>query len=238
MPVDYQHVRPLLAAGWVPDPDPNTGTGPLPGQIFCLKSRPPNGNTLTTAHGLYVEFDDPTATITFVAWERDQKTLKWVALNAAAPQVATHRQKLIGNGSQDCDLFIQVTAATWGEGGEGGSIHVTEQGTNDGLGYGGSDDTVLVTETPSTVATVTDVPASAVPVLLLAANANRLSFTIFNGSNRPLTIKCGAGVTATSRTTKLPPEMEWHPDVRYTGIVEGFWAAGATGSAAVTEYTP
>jgi hypothetical protein len=94
------------------------------------------------------------------------------------------------------------------------------------------------TDTPATVATVTDVPASVIPVTLLAANAARLSFTIYNGSNRPLTIKCGAGPTATSRTTKLPPEMEWFPDVRYTGIVTGFWAAGAVGSAAVTEYTP
>jgi hypothetical protein len=86
-------------------------------------------------------------------------------------------------------------------------------------------------------AIVTDVPVSAAPVVLKVANAARLSITIYNDSNRPLTLKCGSGVTGTSRTTKVPPQMEWFPDVRYTGVIEGFWAAGATGSAAVTEYT-
>jgi hypothetical protein len=82
---------------------------------------------------------------------------------------------------------------------------------------------------------ITDVPVSVAPVTLLAANPSRIEALIFNDSNKSLTLKLGTNPTASSRTTVLPPGSDFTPSSRYTGIITGFWASGATGSAAVTE---
>jgi hypothetical protein len=93
-----------------------------------------------------------------------------------------------------------------------------------------------VLDTPVGTATVTDIPASPTTVILAPANSSRISITIFNDSNKALTIKLGSGASATDRTTQLPPKSEYNMLVRYTGIITGFWAASASGSAAVTEF--
>jgi hypothetical protein len=97
---------------------------------------------------------------------------------------------------------------------------------------------VVMEDEPIATSVVTDVPASPTPVTLLLANVARRSFSIFNDSDRILTIKLGPAASLSSRTTKLPPQWVYSPEVRYVDIVTGFWAAGATGSAAVTELTP
>lgn len=95
-----------------------------------------------------------------------------------------------------------------------------------------------ISDVAASTTIVSDVPTSPTTVVLLAPNSARLQLTIFNDSNRQLTIKLGAGASAVSRTTQIPPRSEYAPPTRYTGIITGFWDAGATGSAAVTELTP
>ena len=95
-----------------------------------------------------------------------------------------------------------------------------------------------IEDTPVTTATITDVAASVSTVTLLAANADRITASIFNDSNRILTIKLGSGASATSRTTQVPPKWLYELPARYVGIITGFWATGATGSAGVTELSP
>lgn len=272
MSVAYQHKREISLSPFVPDPDPNS-VEPDSSKVFALRYRPPSGQTLTTSHALFVEFDPPVpaATLTFVTWERDALSGRWTALPQATAQ---QLKKQVAGGEQDADIFVQALSVA----GQGGAtrmiLHVAEQGTNESVGYGGT--TILgtvtadqgipntnangwpvkltdgvdvlgtvahpvqvsETSTPAGTSTVTDVPASVVAVTLLTANASRIAATIFNDSNKALTLKLGAGVTSTSRTTQLPPKSEYTLPARYTGIITGFWDAGATGSAAVTDLSP
>lgn len=258
MSVEYPHVR-KIALPLVADTDPNV-TQPPSREVFDLRARPDFGPTtrggVTLSHALYLSFEDasgadlgPTGEITFNAWEQDGSNRSWVKIQEAT-QTLKRRIKILGSGVQEARLFLQLLTVVGAPvGAVQFTLHATEQATEEDPGYGANIilGTVvanqgttpwIVADQPAVTPAVTDVPASAVPVVLLAANAARLSLTIYNDSNRPLTVKAGLAPTATSRTAIVPPKMEWFPDVRYTGVITGFWSAGATGSAAVTEYTP
>jgi len=92
---------------------------------------------------------------------------------------------------------------------------------------------------PATVGTLTVAAASVVPAVYLAANASRLSATIFNDSpDRFLYIRTGAGVSTSSYTVRLGPRSYYEvPLPGYVGVIEGVWSAGVGGFAMITEYT-
>lgn len=90
----------------------------------------------------------------------------------------------------------------------------------------------------STGTGTTQVPDSAVAVVLLAANAARRGGTIFNDSTSPMIIKWGAGVTLNDWSVAMAPSGYIEIPFGYTGQIEGMWqAATATGEAKVTEFS-
>lgn len=100
---------------------------------------------------------------------------------------------------------------------------------------------IAVTFVGPTLGVTTVVPATVVPMVLLAANLARLGATIYNDSpNRFLYVKLGAGVGVASYTVRLGPHSYYElPFPAYTGVIEGVWnAAVPPGSfATITELT-
>ena len=94
---------------------------------------------------------------------------------------------------------------------------------------------------PSTQSTLTAIPGAIAPVVLLAANPNRLGFSIRNTSMTDvLYVKAsasGAAVSAVYHTVAICPGGYYEDPYRYVGIVTGVWSA-ATGEALVDEYLP
>jgi len=89
----------------------------------------------------------------------------------------------------------------------------------------------------STVAQIT--PSTSVQTLL-AANASRVSAVLFNGGNKSLFVKLGAGATLTSYTDVVLSASSYEIPNTYTGIITGIWAAGvaATPVLQATELLP
>src|SRR5436190_2054376 len=101
--------------------------------------------------------------------------------------------------------------------------------------------TFPVTSEPQKAATgaETNVASSATDVTILAANTNRLGFSVFNDSTAILYILLANAVSsATLHTAQVGPGALYAPPagVLYTGVVKGLWASAA-GSARVTEWT-
>lgn len=97
-----------------------------------------------------------------------------------------------------------------------------------------------VTPTVAATSTLSNVADSATSVTLLAANAARYGFRIYNDSTVDLTIKLGTTASATSLTEKLLPGQSWGTaeiGVNYTGRIDGIWASAPGGAARVTELT-
>lgn len=96
--------------------------------------------------------------------------------------------------------------------------------------------TPLPTRQNGTVATLSNVGASAASVTVLASNANRLIALLYNDSTSPCNIKYGATASLTSFVKRLLPgesfEVKW-----YTGIIDCIWDV-ANGNMRVTEVTP
>lgn len=101
---------------------------------------------------------------------------------------------------------------------------------------------------PSTVdletfgtATMSQVPASLVSVVLLAANTNRKAAIFFNETpSRFLYLAYGAVSSTAAFVVRLGPRSyhEIPSPGLYNGVVSGIWTAGAGGFCAVTEVTP
>lgn len=96
--------------------------------------------------------------------------------------------------------------------------------------------------TPITASTrtLTNVADNAASSTLLAANAARLSFRIYNDSSATLYIKCGVTASATSFTEKILPQQSWGTQeigVNDIGRIDGIWTSAPGGSARVTEWT-
>jgi hypothetical protein len=94
----------------------------------------------------------------------------------------------------------------------------------------------------TSTSTLTAIPASVAPVVLLAANADRLGFSIRNTSTTDtLYIKAsasGGAVSPTYHTVALRPSAYYEDPYHYVGEVTGMWDPGATGEALVDEYSP
>lgn len=98
--------------------------------------------------------------------------------------------------------------------------------------------TVTTSPNKSTTGTITSVGGSTSSVTLLAANANRVSATIFNDtvSGDILYVALSATSSITAFTFKLFPNSYWELPVDYTGAISGFWVTGS-GNARITELT-
>lgn len=99
--------------------------------------------------------------------------------------------------------------------------------------------TLSTTAAAAGTSVLTNVASSAASVTVLAANANRLAFTLYNDSTQPVNVKFGTTASATSFTKRLlPNDLLTTKDigVNYTGRIDGIWDA-ANGSMRVTELT-
>lgn len=96
-----------------------------------------------------------------------------------------------------------------------------------------------LTTTPPAAATaaLTNVVENAASVTLLAANANRLAFEIYNDSDGVLLVKPGTTASLTSFAWRVMPRASLTTldiGVNYTGRLDGIWetAPGTAGHAA------
>lgn len=95
--------------------------------------------------------------------------------------------------------------------------------------------TVTTAQPSSATASVTSVSASATSVQLLASNASRKAFSVFNDSSAVLYIKFGVTASSTSYTVQVPKNGFYESgSVIYTGEIDGVWAS-ASGAARITE---
>ena len=89
---------------------------------------------------------------------------------------------------------------------------------------------------PST-GTITSVASSVTDVTLLAANAARRGFKIFNDSTKTLSVALDGVASATNFTFKIAAGAFYESRLMdYTGVIHGIWVA-ANGFARVTELT-
>lgn len=95
--------------------------------------------------------------------------------------------------------------------------------------------TTLVT---SSSATNTSVADAATAQTILASNASRKGFSIYNDSAQVAYVKFGSSATTTDFTMKLAAYgfYEMFGDCLYTGAITAIWASDSTGSARVTEW--
>jgi hypothetical protein len=87
----------------------------------------------------------------------------------------------------------------------------------------------------ATTAAQSNVSASATSVNLLAINAARILYSVFNDSTSAMYIKHGTTAATTDFKIKVAAGAYWSTD-EYTGRVDAIWDS-ATGTARVTEET-
>jgi trimeric autotransporter adhesin len=101
-----------------------------------------------------------------------------------------------------------------------------------------SPNTGAVTTFPATssTATLTNVASSASSVQIVASNAGRKGFYVFNDSTQVLYLKFGTTASTSSYTVQVPGGgyYEMPNPTLYTGELDGIWAS-ANGNARVTE---
>lgn len=103
---------------------------------------------------------------------------------------------------------------------------------------GGSTGTFIpIDPVRATTSTNSSVAGSASSILLLAANASRKQYSIYNDSTAILYMLEGPGTASTTNYTwKIAAGGGWIND-EYSGSVQGIWAS-ATGTAHIRELTP
>jgi pantothenate kinase len=90
---------------------------------------------------------------------------------------------------------------------------------------------------PATSAT-TSVAQNVVSVSLLAANANRRQWMVYNAGTKNLLVAFAATATLSVYVMQIPPNGFYEsPENGYTGVISGIWAGAGGGSAKVTEIT-
>lgn len=95
---------------------------------------------------------------------------------------------------------------------------------------------ITTTAGTSATGTQTSVVGSAASVTLLASNASRKGFALYNDSTAILKVAFTATASATIFTVLLQPNSYYENNVLYTGVIAGIWASAA-GNARVTEFT-
>ena len=101
-----------------------------------------------------------------------------------------------------------------------------------------TDGSAMVGTNVSATATKSNVTSVATSTTLLASNANRRGFIVYNESTSILRLSFGATVaSATSYSVAIPANSSYVGDVPlYTGEIRGIWVT-ANGAARVTEFT-
>lgn len=114
---------------------------------------------------------------------------------------------------------------------------VGQAGVDGGVGNASSK-TLRTVPAGASSATVTSVADTASSTQLLAANANRRKYSVFNNSSEILYLKSGTTASLTDFTVAIPPmaQFGFYEDDLYTGRVDGIWANNSTGAALITEY--
>lgn len=93
-----------------------------------------------------------------------------------------------------------------------------------------------VSAATSATGTITSVLGAVTSGVVLAANANRRGFTIYNDSTSICRVAFAATASATAFTVLLQPNSFYENNTLYTGVISGIWVSAA-GSARVTELT-
>lgn len=92
----------------------------------------------------------------------------------------------------------------------------------------------------SATAAHSNVAAANADTVLLASNAARLNFSLFNDATTTCWIKFAAGASKTSFVVELLPGQKFTTSdlgVNWTGAIDGFWDTGVSGSMRVLELT-
>lgn len=142
-----------------------------------------------------------------------------------------------GTSSNFTDPFPLVGTAAGANKTSDGTMQALQVDDSGNLKVAGS---LSVTPTAAATSALTNVNDGATSTTLLAANAGRYAFTIYNDSTELLYVKCGATASVTSFTAVLLPQMTWGTrdlGVNYTGKIDGIWANDASGAARVTEFS-
>jgi hypothetical protein len=88
----------------------------------------------------------------------------------------------------------------------------------------------------SSTAILTSVASSATSVTLLAANANRKGFILYNNSSKTCNVAFATTASLAAFTVAIPAMSVFESESLYTGVISGIWTA-ANGSMEVTELT-
>jgi hypothetical protein len=89
----------------------------------------------------------------------------------------------------------------------------------------------------ATTATTTVVPASVTAVTIAAANPERKMLMITNSSTKSLYLDFDGDVTATAFAVEVKANIIYEMPIGFAGEIKGIWAASATGSCKVVEFS-
>lgn len=102
---------------------------------------------------------------------------------------------------------------------------------------GGSVAGLPVTQSTSSLSTVTVVASVAVDILILAANTARRGATIYNTDANPLQIVLGAGAASSVNfSVQIASGGYYEVPFGYSGVIRGIWLVDGAGFAFVTEF--
>lgn len=100
-----------------------------------------------------------------------------------------------------------------------------------------SDQTAIpVIQDVSATGTLTSVSLTTSTQVLLASNATRKGFMIYNDSLNMLFVAFAATASTTAFSTKIQAGGAYEPGIDYTGVISGI-ASSASGAARITEFT-
>jgi hypothetical protein len=96
-----------------------------------------------------------------------------------------------------------------------------------------------ITTNKATTSSITTVVSATANTTLLAANANRIFASIYNGANKTAYIKLGTAASTSSFSIQLLPNSYWEVPNDWAGAINAVWANGVNGNnALITELSP
>lgn len=151
-------------------------------------------------------------------------------------------------GTSDADGTAHVAGSTLGAPIQGlyesapsnvadGKVGTVGMTTGRALKVSGSFSSAPATSATSALTSTADNVAN---VTVLASNANRLAFHLYNDSTSAVYVKCGAVATSSSFTKKLLPRESFSTQdipVNYTGVIDAIWESAPGGAMRAYEFT-
>lgn len=154
-------------------------------------------------------------------------------LNPLSLDTSGNLRVLVGNAS----LAVTQSTSPWIVAG-GGTVGTPASGVVTIQGITGMTP-VVVTTNKATTSAFTTVAGATSSTAILAANANRMSASIYNATNKNMYVLCNSGAASLSNYSILLMQGSyWEVPTDYQGAINAIWAAGVSGNANVTEYTP